>query len=130
MALVKTAAIKGSSRDKLYQELGLEFLQQRRWMRRLCLLYKCFLQPENHHIYRHKLLSQIRNSHRHPNTFHVFPCRTVYFKNSFFPHVINEWNKLDPNIRSSSNYHIFCNTLLKFTRPVEKKSSILMIHLE
>ena len=27
--------IKGISRKKLYQELGLEYLQQRRWMRRL-----------------------------------------------------------------------------------------------
>ena len=27
--------IKGTSRKKLYQELGLEYLQQRRWMRRL-----------------------------------------------------------------------------------------------
>ena len=48
-----------------------------------------------------------------PNTFHAFPCRTKYFKNYFSPHVINEWNKLDPNIRSSSNYHIFRNALLK-----------------
>ena len=39
-ALAITGAIKGSSCDKLYQELGLEYLQQRRWVRRLCLLYK------------------------------------------------------------------------------------------
>ena len=40
---------------------------------------------------------------------------------TFFPHVINEWNKLDPNIHSSSTYNIFCNALLKFIRPVERK---------
>ena len=39
-ALAITGAIKGTSREKLYQELGLEYLQQRRWMRRLCLFYK------------------------------------------------------------------------------------------
>ena len=38
----------------------------------------------------------------------------------FFPHVINEWNKLDLNIRCFSNYHIFRNALLKFIRPIEK----------
>ena len=30
-ALKITDAIRGSSREKLYQELGLETLQQRRW---------------------------------------------------------------------------------------------------
>ena len=28
-----------------------------------------------------------------------FNCRTEYFKNSFFPNVITEWNKLDINIK-------------------------------
>ena len=88
-------------------------------MRRLCLLYK-FLSTGQPSCIRN-LLPQKRNSHRHPNNFHVFPCRTEYFKNSFFPLVINEWNKLDPNICSSGNYHIFRNALLKFTRSVEKK---------
>ena len=40
--LVITRAIKGSSREKLYQELGLEYLYRWRWTRRLCLLYKVF----------------------------------------------------------------------------------------
>ena len=39
-ALAITGAIKGASREKLYQELGLEALQQRRWYRKLCCFYK------------------------------------------------------------------------------------------
>ena len=35
-----TGAVKGTSSEKLYQELGSEYLQQRRWMSRLCLFYK------------------------------------------------------------------------------------------
>ena len=31
-----TGAIRGSSREKLYQELGLESLKQRQWFRKLC----------------------------------------------------------------------------------------------
>ena len=27
----------------------------------------------------HNIVPQMRNSHRHPKTFHVFPCRTDYF---------------------------------------------------
>ena len=41
-ALAITGTIQGSSRKKLYQELGLEHLHQRQWMRRLCLFYKVF----------------------------------------------------------------------------------------
>ena len=39
-ALTITGAIRGSSREKLYQELGLESLQQRRWYRKLCYFFK------------------------------------------------------------------------------------------
>ena len=39
-ALAITATIKGSSHEKLNQELGLEYLYRGRWARRLCLLYK------------------------------------------------------------------------------------------
>ena len=31
------------------------------------------------------------------------------------------WNKLDPNIRSSSNYNLFRNALLKPMGPSERK---------
>ena len=67
------------------------------------------------------ITSTTKKFHRHPNTFHVLPCRTEYFKNSFFPHVINEWNKLDRNIRSSSNYQISRKAFLKFLKSVGKK---------
>ena len=39
-ALAITCAIRGSSREKRYQELGFESLQQRLWYRKLCLFYK------------------------------------------------------------------------------------------
>ena len=38
-ALAITGAIRGSSRENLYQELGLESLQQRRWYRKLCYFF-------------------------------------------------------------------------------------------
>ena len=39
-ALAITGAIRGSSREKLYHELGLESLHDRRWYRKLCFYYK------------------------------------------------------------------------------------------
>ena len=42
-ALAITGTIKGSSsREKLFQELVLEFLQHRNWCRKLCCLFKIF----------------------------------------------------------------------------------------
>ena len=40
--LTITGAIRGTSREKIYQELGLESFQLRRWYRKLCLFYKVF----------------------------------------------------------------------------------------
>ena len=39
-ALVITGAIKGTSRDRLYQEIGLESLADRRWSRKLFFFHK------------------------------------------------------------------------------------------
>ena len=49
-SLAILGAIRGSYMEKVYQELGLESLQSRRWMRKLCLFYK---------IYREKSLSYL-----------------------------------------------------------------------
>ena len=84
-------------------------------MRRLCLFIKSLSTEQLSYI--HSLLPQMRNSHRQPYNFNVFPCRTEYLN---FSYVINEPNQLDPNIRTSSNY-IFRNALLKFIRLVERK---------
>ena len=48
--------------------------------------------------------------------------KSEYFKNSFIPNVIYEWNKLDPHIRSSASYNLFRNTLLQFIMPAQKKT--------
>ena len=39
-ALAITGAIRGSSREKLYQVLGLESLKSRQWYQKLCLFFK------------------------------------------------------------------------------------------
>ena len=39
-ALAITDAIQGTSRDKIYQELGLESLKSKRWYKRLSCMYK------------------------------------------------------------------------------------------
>ena len=41
-ALAISGAIKGTSKEKLYIELGLEYLRDRRWMQKLRLFHKIF----------------------------------------------------------------------------------------
>ena len=120
-ALAITGTIQGSSRKKLYQELGLEHLHQRRWMRRLCLFYKVFHSKVPKYI--HSLIPSMRTSARQPNTFTSFYCRTEYFQNSFLPYVVKGWNKLDPVKRSCQPYESFRKALLNVVRPSENKIS-------
>ena len=122
-ALAITGAIQGSSRNKLYQELGLEHLHQRRCIRRLCLFYIFHSKVPK---YIHSLIPSITTSARQPNTFTSFYCRTEYFQNSFLPYVIKEWNKLDPDKRSCQSYVSFRKALLNVIRPSENK--IFNIH--
>ena len=114
-----TGAIKGISCEELYQELGLEYLQQRRWIRRLCLFYKVVSTKLPAYIY--NFFPPVRQFQRYPNTFTSFSCRTEYFKNLFFLCVIREWNKLNPEIRSSSSCNIIWKSLLNFSRPSASK---------
>ena len=85
-ALAITGAIKGKSREKLYQELGLEYFHQIRWMRRFCLFYKVVSTKLPAYIY--DFIPPVRPYQKHPNSFNSFSCRTEYFQNSFFPCVI------------------------------------------
>ena len=104
-ALAITGVNRDSAPEKLYQGLEPEYLHDRRWMRRLCLFYKVLLNKVPKYIYR--FILSFRHSFRNPNLFTSFTCRTGYFKNSFLPSVINDWNKLDPKIRNSTTYLSF-----------------------
>ena len=53
-AIAIPGAIRGTSSEKLFQELGLETLKSRRWLRKLCLFYKLIKEkstPENNTPY-------------------------------------------------------------------------------
>ena len=41
-ALAITDAIRGTSKEKIYQELGQEIPEKRRWYRKLCCFFKTF----------------------------------------------------------------------------------------
>ena len=49
--LAITGAIGGMSKEKIYQELGLEFLKLRRWYSKLCLFCKFFKNKHPKYIF-------------------------------------------------------------------------------
>ena len=43
----------------------------------------------------------------------------IFFRNSFFPSTLIEWNSLHINIRNSEGYSAFKKSILRFIRPSE-----------
>ena len=100
----------------MYQELGLEYLAQRRWFRRLC----CFYKIKNTKLpdYLFQLIPSISHNYlTRSNNIPSLECRTNFHCDSFFPYSIREWNRIDPDIRNAASYLCFRNHLLKKIRP-------------
>ena len=118
-ALAITGALRDTSRAKLYQELGSESLQKRRWYRKLCYFLKIFKVQSPDYLF--KILPRIRRAYNTRNVDYI-PCfnsRHNFFRNSFFPSTLIEWNNLDIDIRNSESYAIFKKSILRFIRPSE-----------
>ena len=121
-----SCAIRGTSSEKLYQELVLEALKLRRWFRKLCHFYKILNEKSPSYLFDLiPNLNRVRET-RHSNNIPAIHTRHNYFKNSFFPSTISEWNNLDCKIRNSRNLSIFKKNLLNFIWPCAK--SIFNIH--
>ena len=74
----------------------------------------------------YEIIPPFINSFINPDLFPSFTCRTEYFKSSFSPSVINDWNKFYSKTRNSASYLNFINPLINFVRPLENK--IFNIH--
>ena len=84
-ALAITGAIQGSSREKVYQELGLESLKSRRWYKRLCCMFKIMNGKAPNYLT--DLIPKCNQPDRtRTNDIPTFHCRTDCFKNSFLLH--------------------------------------------
>ena len=103
-ALAITGAIRGSSKEKLYQELGFEYLSSRRWLRKLCTFYRIVRNKSPGYLYKYILPGDRAYLTRNSNNIKQIFCRSEYFANSFFPYMIKEWNMLSLEIRNSESY--------------------------
>ena len=110
-------AIRGTSTEELYNELGLETLEKRRWYRKLCCLYSVY---ENHSPkYFFNIIPITVSRYNTRNTYNIpqFKVKHNFFRNFFFPSAVFELNKLDLNIHNSESLNIFKKNLLTFIRP-------------
>ena len=81
-ALAITGAIRGTSREKFFQELGLESLQKRRWYRQLCSFLKTFKGQSLDYL--SKILPRRAYNIRNADYISCFNTKYNFFKNSFF----------------------------------------------
>ena len=83
VALAIKGAIKASSCEKIYQELGFESLKTRRWYKRLSCMFN--IMNDKAPYYLKNIIPKCHQSTRlRNNRLLTFHCRTECFKNSFF----------------------------------------------
>ena len=91
-AIAITGAIRGTSFEKLFRELGLETLKSRRWFKKIFLFYKIF--HSKSHGYLFKVIAEYNNPYASisalNNQIPFFNVKPNFLKNSFFPAVITE----------------------------------------
>ena len=119
-SLAVTGAWRGTSRQKLYDELGWESLYERRWYRRLCHFFK--LKLTQYPAYLFSLIPperQISYDLRNPHAYAQNRARTDRFSNSYFYNTLYEWNKLPAEIQASKSLAEFKRKLIALIRPVK-----------
>ena len=126
-ALAVTGTWRGTSRDKLYAELGWESLSFRRWTRRLTLFYK-IINNFTPSYTRDPIPALYRSQYslRRQDVVGRIVTRTEKINSSFYPNCIQEWNTLDPEIRLAPSVAVFKKKLLSIIRPPAK--SVFGIH--
>ena len=118
-ARVVTGAWKSTSMAKLYANLGWESLSDRSTLRKLCLLFET-LETK----FPNYLITLINNqkftaSSRHHDKplLKSISCRINRVRSSFLSSVIEDWNKLEAEIKYSKSKASFKNKLLNKSRP-------------
>ena len=67
-------------------------------------------------------LNQYSTRFAKKNLLTTLPSKTLSFSNTFLPHCINEWNKLNDNLRNPNSIYKFKNYLTKFIKVRENST--------
>ena len=113
-AIAITVTIRRTSTEKLYNYLGLETLEKRRWYMKLRCFYEVYKIHSLKYLFNITHVTASTYNTRNTNNIPQFKVKHNFFRNSFFPSAVIGWNKLDLNIRNSESFNIFKESLLKF----------------
>ena len=111
-----TGAIQGTTRERIYGELGLESFSDRCWFRKLTFFYKIVKGLSSRYFTKYCNLmstSNYRTRSANKNNLQEFSCRTESFKHSFLPSCVTEWNKLGNTIQDVECTKLF-KSILKY----------------
>ena len=123
MALAITGAIRGTSKEKLSNELRLELLQNRRWYRKLSFLYKVIANKSPSYLFNMTPTKNTSRPTQETDNTPLLGTKHNFFLNSYFPAAIKEWNRLDIDIWKSNSITIFKKRIVIFIRPLSNKVS-------
>ena len=119
--------MQGTSRERLYDRLGLHSLVKRRLRNELIFFYKIvnLLLPDYVYSYL-DFPSQEYYLLRSSSVSTIRPVLTgtKSFKRTFFPYCINEWNKLKVGVRNAKSISIFKKSIVS-----EKKRRLVILYL-
>ena len=107
-----TDIIRGTSKEKLCNDLGLETFEKKRWK---LLLFKIFWYKCPKYLFNVIPTSMGTCNTRNTNYIPLFKLKHNFFQNSFFLSAVIKWNKLDLNIHKvwiSSRKHFWISYVL------------------
>lgn len=110
-------AIRETSKEKIYHELGFEYPESRIWYRKLYCFQKVFKTESPSYLFDVVLTDKRAYITRSDDKLPHFIIKHYYFKNPFFPSSAIVLSKLDLNIRNSESLTSFKGNILEFIRP-------------
>ena len=110
----KALTVTGTSKEKIYRELGLESVRNRRWCRKLF----CKVLGNENPKYLFRLIPTKRSlySTRNIHNNSLLNTNDNFFNSSVFPSTIIKWNNIDPHLRKSESFLFFKSNILTFIR--------------
>ena len=108
---------------KRYQELGLESLKQRWWFWELCYFFKIAKNQSPKYLFDkiHTTKTAYRTRNNIDNILRL-NVKHTFFKNSFFPSTVIEWNNHGESMRTSESFALLKKTILQFILPTPNKT--------
>ena len=107
--LALTGTIRGTSKENIFHELGLESLHLRRWYRKLCVFYKIFKNKSQAYLFN---LIPARNTHYSLRNSDNIPCFNT--KHNFSKHYFSLSTITD--LRKCDSFNVFKKEILKLAR--------------